>query len=160
MSNLIKAAEDIRSLAKRFAPIFAVADALEKIGSIEQAERDAVIRKDAAYAEEEKAKAVLAAKHEQLKAVELDIEAAKQKAEEIVSKAHAKAEEIVALSHEKSDAIVKDAKSQKEIIEKAIDSHRVKFQDLTVLIEQKKAELDKINLELEKMKAKIAAFVG
>lgn len=160
MSNLSHAADSIKSMAAKFKGFLEVADALDKIGSIEQAERDAIIAKDKAYKDLEEGKMALAE-------LQGDYEAADKKLIEIqkacVAKeeaAKAKAIDIVSEANKTAEQIIKNAEFKKTEFDKYVAQKNDALNLINSEISQKKAEYDNIVEKIKEVKAKLSAFVG
>lgn len=159
MSKLIKVAEDVKGLAKRFQGFFDLAQALEEIGSLEQAAKDAIIAKDKNYEEVEKSKvAVEESKKDLLKALS-EIEFAENKAKDIVSAAYDKSTKIMSDAQAlclKADADIE--KRQKLIDEKFVAAGK-ELLALESDVLAKKQELNALKKEVEEVKQKFAALL-
>lgn len=159
MSNAMKAAEDIKQLARKFKPLFDAAEALEQIGSLEQAKRDAEIAKDKSYKEVELIKADIQALGFDFEKAQVRVAEAGEKAEQVEKRAYEKAQIILGEAEKKASDIVYSAQKQVRVFEgeKASLEQEVKSAKLEVL--EKKKELQSIIDQIAEMKSKIAAFV-
>lgn len=159
MSNLIKVAEDVKGLAKKFQGILNLAQALEEIGSLEQAARDAVIAKDKNYEEVEKSKAAVEeSKKDLLKALS-EIEFAENKAKDIVNVAYEKATKIVSDAHEESLKAKAEIEKNKKIIDENFVAAGKELLALESDVLVKKQELNALKKEVEEVKQKFAALL-
>ena len=159
MSKLIKVAEDVKGLAKRFQGFFDLAQALEEIGSLEQAAKDAIIAKDKNYEEVEKSKvAVEESKKDLLKALS-EIEFAENKAKDIVSVAYEKATKIVSDAHEESLKAKAEIEKNKKIIDLNFVAAGKELLALDSEVLAKKQELNALKKEVEEVKQKFAALL-
>ena len=158
MSNAMKAADDLKSIAKRFQGIMEVAQILEKLGSLEQAERDAVVRKDAAYAEEKKAQLLILELDGKVAMKQEAIKKAEELAEGIVLKAKEKAQQVYNELAEKNAAALKQSNEIKVLAEAAVSAKRVEVEDLNKQIAAKKLELEDVSSQIAAVKAKLSAL--
>lgn len=160
MGNLIQAAEDIRRLAVRFKSIMEVADALEVIGSIEQAGREALIRKDQAIALEQDAVKSLQNVKLQIENEKLKLEAIRKNADDTIRDATNSAATIFEKTKQKAEDIIKSANAE---FNKIMDQKQVLIADIAVLDDKKKAaqvSLDELNENIAKVKSQLASFMG
>lgn len=159
MSKLIKVAEDVKGLAKRFQGFFDLAQALEEIGSLEQAAKDAIIAKDKNYEEVEKSKvAVEESKKDLLKALS-EIEFAENKAKDIVSAAYDKSTKIISDAHEKSLKADADIEKRQKLIDEKFVAAGKELVSLESEVLAKKQELSALKKEVEEVKQKFAALL-
>jgi chromosome segregation ATPase len=159
MSNAMKAAEDIKQFAKKFQHIFSAAAALEEIGSLEQAARDAAIAKDKAYKEVELIKADIQAFKFDFEKAQVRVSEAQEKAAEIEAKAKDKAAYIYAESEKKGQDLIYSAQKQVRVLEGEKANLEQYVRDVQAEILGKKKELQEIVDQIAEMKSKIAAFV-
>ena len=159
MSNSIKAAEDIKNLAKRFQGFIEAAQYLEKIGSLEQCEAEAKVRKDKAISEANDAVAMADRKKQELKLSEDAIEQAKQKASDIEAFGQKRFSEIVQEAKEKASRVEIEAEKNKSIIMNEVEKKVNELNSLKKSIDDSKVELESIKIQIKEMKDKIAQFV-
>ena len=100
MSELINVADQVRAGAKRLEWVLQLADALERVGSLEQAEKEAKKATEKAKKDLEKAKSDLAKAADKLR-----------DAEESVPKAVSQANAVLAGAHEEAKALANQAKA-------------------------------------------------
>lgn len=158
MSNAMKAADDIKSLASRFRSVLEVAEVLEKIGSLEQAVRDAESKKKAAYADAEKAVSLLNDKAEELEKANAEIGKAKEASASIVAQANQKAGVIIAEAEVKAGEIISKANSDKAVVEEAIKSLNAKSVSLSGEISKQESHLADIKKHIQDAKSKISGI--
>lgn len=110
MSNFTQAADDIRTMANRYRNIIQLADALEDLGSIEQATKEAVATRNKAQADRDR---VMQQGMEEAEKVAQELAAAQAKAKQILAdadeKASAKADELVAAAHAEAERVTSAA---------------------------------------------------
>lgn len=159
MSNAQEAAENIKSLANKFKSLFQAAEELEKIGSLEQAARDAEIRKDAAYKEADQAQAELKFLKNVINERELAVHDLEKSMDQMEVNANAKASQICSDGQAKADEILNVANQRKSMIEGEIKSARQELDRVKNEISMKNEELIHFNKEIAAMKAKVSAFV-
>lgn len=160
MTNIKEAVIQVENLSRMFRALQTVGEALESIGSIEQAEREAKAAKEQAIKETEKAKAEEAKAQEELKATKGKLTDAKAKADDIVSAAQAKAVEIEAVAQVDAGNIVATAKGELANMLDKVSKYHAESKALDGLIADKQAELDAINKKVEDAKARIAKIMG
>lgn len=159
MGNLIQAAEDIRRLAVRFKSILEVADALEVIGSIEQAEREALIRKDQAIVLEQDAIKSLQNVKLEIENEQLKLEAVKKDSQDSIRTANYSAATILEKAKLAANELIKSANSE---FEKIRDQQQGLIADIAVLNNKKaaaQASLDELNENIARVKSKLASFM-
>lgn len=159
MTNLIKVAEDVKILAKRFEGFFELAKALEEIGSIEQAGREAVIAKDKNYEEVAKVKLALEESKKDFSKALSEIEFAENKAKDILNKAHEKATLIISEANEKSLKFEAEIEKTKKIIDENFIAAGKELVALESDVLVKKQELNALKKEVEEVKQKFAALL-
>lgn len=159
MSDARKAAEDLKLFANRIRPLLDVADALERIGGLEQAERESESRADKAKTAAADAQKLLDKKNAELEEVKVEITKTQDNIIVMENKAQDKCDEILRIADEKAVNIIKSANEQKKNIENQIIEKRGQVAQLQEAIDAKKEELTKINNEIEAAKEKIASFV-
>lgn len=159
MSSVQKSADDLRNLANRFRSVMEVAEVLERIGSLEQTEREAQVRKESAYAQAEEAKKSLAEVSQQLEKANFELKTIEKRGLEAQESAQAKASEIVNKANRDAATIITDAKhSESEVLAAASDKlEEIKIMDRNIA--DKKDELAAIIKQIVDMKAKIQALV-
>lgn len=160
MSNTMKASEDIKFLASKFKEILEVAEVLGRIGSLEQAERDAGIRKDAAYKAADEATATLKGRLDELSMHEGFVEDKKYLASKIEKDAAVKASSLVDAAIAKANDIVSKANNSKDLIVKEAQELSDKNNSLKKSLADGNAQLGFINDQIAEAKRKIAAFGG
>lgn len=160
MGNSIKIAEDLRALANKFKSIVEVSELLTSLGSIEQAEREAIVRKDAAYKAAEEAQAKLAALDEDLVLAQGEVSKADEQANELHRSSLDKAAQVVAKAHEDAKEIKFGAESAKAQIQNQTNEAKRELKVVFDQIKSKKDELASIEDQVAETKAKISAFIG
>lgn len=135
MSNALKAASDIRKLAKLYESMADAADALDQIGSLEQAENEAQVRLDkineelrhqralreAAELETSDMLAVAQAKADQIMASAVDSAAELQRqAQEMLAKSRAESALIVEASQQRAAELKQQADAAEDRVVSAL----------------------------------------
>lgn len=158
MSNASKAAEDLKSFAKKMLPIFEVAKALEDIGSLENAASEAKARKEAAYKEADQALLSLGVKKDELDSMASKIEAAKEKAFNIMKSANAQADLMIKEAKEK--ALQVDAMAQDDLkkVEQAVKVLKAEIRALEAEKVSAQGNLTAIRLQLAETKDKVLSL--
>lgn len=158
MSQVQKAADDIKSFVSRIRGFIEVADTLEKIGSIEQAEREAKAKADAARSDAASAVSDLAQKQEKVSKIDEEIAYAKKSAEEIVANANKRAMSMVDEAGTRAQEIVRDASGHKDAIVKEISDLGVKRGELSAFIAEKEKELAAVVNKIAEAREKVASL--
>lgn len=158
MSNAQKAADEIINLANKFRSLFQAADALAVVGSLDQASKDAVIRKDAAYGEAEKADAELCKRKEVLAAVNKEIDEVVVRGEALEESAKLKAKCILDEAVEKAAMVSRETEMNKKAVEHEIKGLNGAIGLVKLEIDAKNRELESIISQVKLMKDKILAF--
>lgn len=154
MSNSnLKAADDARRLLRGFAGIAEVADAFERVGSLQQAESECT--------------ASLAKLRDELTATHNAIEAAELEALRVRAEAEREAEQAAAAASAKAMALVADAQTQAVNIELAAEGIKAQAQALLAAAQaetqQATAKRDALEAEcaeLDKRAAKARAYLA
>lgn len=160
MSDLQKAAEDIQSLASKFAGITALGEVLAKAGSVDQIVKESGARAEAAKLAEQVAKdahgealTLLTAAKVELAKTQIDVAAH-------IESAHAEADKIIGEAHVEHSRIVDEAKK----LGAEIEQHFVKVKAEAVELEQKViakiTEHDALSEAIDGWKAKLKAFAS
>lgn len=170
MSQFNDAADAIRRAAKLLEGFQVAAEALDRVGSFDNAAKDATKARDKAYKEAEAAKAELNAtvtklestKAECAKAIEdagvkgqSIIDAAKANADkaanDILASANAKAEQVIGAAGE----TLKNLQAKHSEMLGAIDVLVKSHTDMQADVVAKQKQLDSLNAALDKLKAKL-----
>lgn len=159
MSDARKAAEDLILLANRFKPLFDAAEALERIGNLEQAEIEAGIRLKNTKDAEADAQTLLEKKNEELAKVNEKISKSQDSIVVMEKMAQDRCDAILRIADEKAAGIVKSANEQKKIVENQIVEKRGLVAQLQEAIDAKNEELMNINREIDAAKEKISGFL-
>ncbi len=155
MSSAIKAAEDIKLIASRFRGFIEAADVLARIGSLEQAENDALVKKDAAYKAADTAIEFLKAKEKEIEDVKAQFEAVEEEAEKIKNTAKDHAVFILKDAKEKAALVVKEAGTKKLEIGQQIVELRKSFAQAQSELDSKKEELAAVIEQIASVKTKL-----
>ena len=157
MSQLMKAADECRKLLRGFQAFEEVASALERVGSIEQAQKEAEkaiasLNKQIADAKDDLVR--IQAENAEAKAkakvdIEKRLEEASAEALDIVFKAKAEAKNVI------EDAQLKINQAQTDV-----EKLRAEASALEVRKQTAQTEFDAISANLEKVKAQAAKLLG
>lgn len=158
MSNSMNAAQDLKHIASKFRGILEVADLLERIGSLEQAERDAIIRKDLAYKEANEADLTIDSKKQELAEIEKAKAKTQLEVETMISEGKKKYDEVVSNALSQRDEILAKAQNRKLEIAQEAQALMDDMSKTKKELEIKKDELSFIQEQLKEAKRKIAAF--
>ena len=172
MNQFIEAADAIRTIAKRLEGFALAADALERIGSIDQAAKEAQQQRDAALdqakdakADLAKARSALASAKEQADSVmdEAGVNAAaivsKAEADALLIVDRAKAEASGLMNAQKGafDAAVSEANAEMAKLKGRIKTAKVDAEAIDAEIAHKQAQLEQLNAALAEIKQKLGA---
>jgi hypothetical protein len=150
-----KAADDLKSFAKKLQPLLDVAQVLEQIASLEQAGNEATVRKekfikeaDAAKLEKEKAVKEMEAAQAQVMAAQVHAKVLEEKgnakASQIILDAQAAAKGVEKVAFEKlqeAEAIKQDAIKFKSDYEKKVEALKLEYVELQSKIGELKLRL-------------------
>lgn len=159
MSNYSKIADEVKVLAKRFQGIIELSKALDEVGSVEIAAKEAFMLRDKARAEFEKAKGELELAKEELNSKKEEVKAAELKVTDILELAHKKAQAIVDAAKEKAveaDALIEQRKS---LFDEKFVAAGKELSGLDAQISSKKIELESLKKDIEDVKKQIAKFL-
>lgn len=159
MSQIQQAADNIKSFVNKIKPLIQAAEFLEKVGSLEQAQRDAEIAKEKAYkevavlnSEIEKAKAALAVSQEA-------VEDSKLKCLKIEAAANEKGKEVLDEYKEKGEALLKNYLKQKDALYADVLNKNAELEVLKSNIVEAQKELAAVKNAVEDFKAKFANLI-
>jgi DNA repair exonuclease SbcCD ATPase subunit len=158
MSRASQAADDIKNLATKFRSLLTLAEALEAIGSIEQAERDAKSRKDKAVAEEAVSAQQLTLAVARLKTAEEKIADVDRNAAEIIRNAEDKAASIISEAKASASAISAESDKRVDAVKQDIVILRGSLQALQGKIDEKTAELANLTKAIEDAKSRVLSL--
>jgi len=158
MSSL-KVADDLKAFVKKFQVLSDLADVLEKVGSLEQAERDASIRKDKAYADAANAQAVLEAKGLEVSKADTLISMKEEEAGKVYKAGQAKAAEVVEAAKVQASQIVQAGLAQKKVLEEQVSNEKMRLSDVRSQVAEAGVELQNYQAQLEDIKAKLSSFM-
>lgn len=159
MSQILKAVDDIKNFASKFRGLAEVAETLEKIGSLEQAEKEAKNKADAAVklAGEYEIEAI--SKQKRVSKLDEEIEYAKKSAEEIIAGAKQRAMSIVDEAGVKGNDLLRVVSEKKVAFDKELKDLRDKMGLVTAAVSEKEAVLAAINAQINKAKEQVASLL-
>jgi len=140
MSSHTVAVESIRVLAARLEGITHVANTLERIGSLEDAEREAKARRDSANAEAAQAEAALLQAQESIQTIQANY----VKALRAVDDGQATAQKIIEEAQNTAAQIIADANAKVIPVNTAVRAAQDELQALSSKIEAFKAERNRL----------------
>lgn len=158
MSNANKAADDLKSFAKKMLPIFEVAKCLEEIGSLDNAASEAKARKDAAYKEADQALASMEKQKAKLLDAEQLVAAAYKQADEIVVSAKAIAAKLAADAKVKADEVLGEVEAQLENLKSEAKVLKSEIRALEAEKSAAQGNLAAIRLQLSETKDKVMSL--
>jgi len=158
--SLHKTVSDLKALAIRIRPILEIAQALEEIGSLEQAAIESENRKQAAQSQALAAEsACKVASEEILRLKEATLIAERNLAHVKIS-AEERAALIIKEAEESAKEVMDSANRRKDDLANSISILADRSDALKVDIKKSHAELASIQSKIEEMRARISAFVG
>jgi len=161
MSNdLMQAAEAVKTHGRVLRAVIKLADEVEKLGSIDQAEAEAQQRLDATKQKVDAITDVLNNAKQQLADTDASITAAQAKAEGIVADAKVNAESIIATANDTAQGIVAKANADASSIGETIATKQSALDTINVAIGEQQDVLDGINEKLAAVKTQAAAIAG
>lgn len=158
MSNVMKAADDLKSLAARFRPFLEVAAVLEKIGSLEQAVRDAEIKKASAQKEAEKVEAQVSFAREELAKVKSEVSEVKATSNGILDNARADAGVIIKEAREEVLTIMRNAEEVKASSDANVSANRITINAQSQEIKRLEGQLAEIRNHIQEAKRRITGI--
>ena len=160
MGELKDATDQVRQLAKGFKAFISVVEAADRLGGIEQGEREAVSRREAANKAADQAEKAAQEAKEALKAEKAKVEVVAQKNLATLDAALKDAEGVVAKANAKAEEIVKAATVQKASLESLIGVMQGKVSDLGKQLESRNADLVAVEKKIAGLKAMASGIVG
>lgn len=159
--------KDIRRHATVFQAVIDVADALEEIGSLDNAikERKATIASmdaelatlaSASAKEKEEIKALTGKKAEHLTRIDSMLATAEAKAAEIIAAAQKQGADIVATADKSADNIVADAEGRAKLFDERVAAAQAQLAALDAEIAEKSTERTKLQKAIDAIKSKFA----
>lgn len=159
MSNAKQAADQIKSFAGRLKGFLEAADYLDKIGDIEQLEKESILRKDQAIKAEAEAKFNLSVQEKAIQAQEARMKNLVAEGEKEIDAGRKKNEAAISESRNEAERIVSEAKSKKASLEKEIAESKQILAKIKEEVEYRTEELKGVRNEITKAKEQIAAFL-
>lgn len=158
MSQVLKAADDIKSFASRIRGFLEVAETLERIGNLEQAQSEAQSKTNAVLKNVESIEALITEKKELISKLDSQLEEAKKMADGIISEAKKRAVEIFNEAGIKSNDVVRAASDKKSSIEQDIVSASEKLADIVLKIAEHETILGTVFGKIEEAKEKVSSL--
>jgi hypothetical protein len=152
MSNVLKSADEVRKLAKMFKSLGDVVEVLDRVGSVEQAEQEAMARVEKLNAEAGKAKALIAACEQEAADV---LAGAKVKADEALGEAITAAQGM----QEQALSELKAAKADADLIVSAARDMLQKAEADAAAAVARRQDTEAEVVELEKRAEKARAYI-
>jgi chromosome segregation ATPase len=175
MSKFTDAADAIKRQLKTMEQWQVAAEALEGLGSLDNATKEATAamqaaqkERDAVMAEVAKAKADAKAAKDKVAATLLTAEAeaekivneAKEKASGVEASAKSQAEEIVALAKANAAAMSSTARANLDTLKQQTDAADFKLKETLAQVAEAEDKLAKATKQLDTLKGKLAALMG
>lgn len=159
MSQYSKSVDDVKVLAKKFQGIIELASALEEIGKVENAAKEAQSLKEKCEKDYESAKAKLESFNMELLAKQEEVKAAEFKVGDLLDLAHKKAQVIVEAAQEKSKQVDMMLEKRKALFDEKFISAGKELSALEAEAVVKKSELEALKKEVEEVKSKFSALL-
>lgn len=154
-----RAETDVRNLGREFRAVVEVADALERIGSLEQAKRDAEQAARAANESAIRAKAKSLEVLGELTAAEVKLDEAIGAAARVEAEAEVRVKERFTTAKKSADIILQQARDEREelriTVRKDREAHALYMEDVGRQHEQAQEALDVLNTELKALREKV-----
>lgn len=160
MSDYSKAANDLKVLAVRLRPLLAVAEFLDKIGSLEDAESHAKAGQELAAEQEQLALQDLYNTQVRLQQATASVTEANQQVNHAKEQANANAHEIRTKAESDGQAIIDQATSRKAEIQQEIDAFAQTRSELQTQVSELRAELQAIKDQIVLTRQRIAEIAG
>ena len=157
--NTSQAAQEIKLIAGKFKGIIALAEALEKIGSIENSEKEARGRVVKAQKEEAEAREKVKAVQADLKGALDSIQEARVKALERIENAKVDASDIIAKAQVTAMEIVEAAEDHRDEMSRQVKESNKKLEKIQADVHAKELELETVQKQIDAAHSKISAFV-
>lgn len=157
--NHMKLSEDLNNLANKFKSLYDLSEAFQKLGSLEQAERELLARVDKAKQLADASVSEKAVQEKALETAKVAVAVEYKKAEEAKKKSEDHSASIVSDAYKLADQIEKQAESKADLFLAKAASAKSELSQLSGEVLEKKVELEKVKAELEAIKAKFAAFM-
>ena len=158
--NEKKATLVVRALASKFRAIIEVSEALGRIGSLEEAERNAISRKMQANTDEAKANAAMEVAQGALEISLKNLEAAKASVTAIIAEAHQQANQTRGQAKIDGEAIIAEAHRKKADVAHEIQTLNQSKEAVRRDLETKQKELSAIAAQIAETKSRIAQLAG
>ncbi len=158
--NLKDAADQTRALAKGYKAVLALVEAIDQIGSIEQSEREAKARKEAAEKAADKAKF-------EKDSIELAVSEAKGRladAQAKVSAVHAQtlrdAQAVIDKANEKAGKLLSEAAALKTQAEQVLNDAKARGAEVDAQIASRKKDLQAVEKQIASLKSIASGVMG
>lgn len=156
MSNVHQAVTDIKNFANKVKGMIAVAEVLEKIGNVDQAEYEAKARMEKAKAAAEVAVQGQEKEEQNLASAKEAVESMKAKALDIEKEAHVKIGGLYQLAEAKAKEILDACYKKKDVLDSDVETTRKFLGDLKNQVEAEKLRLLDIQDQIAKMKKQVS----
>lgn len=153
------AVEELRSFSNKFKNIISVSEFLEKIGSLDQAEKDAIIRKDVAYQAEAEAKVKLSVAQNKIDVALAEVAKANAEKDRLVDLGNQKSKEMIEDAQKRSAALIKEATDKLKLAHEEASKVKKQADEVSAQIQLKRDEYFGLQKQLEGLKAKISDFI-
>lgn len=160
MGKTSQAVENVRSLAAKLTSIVELCDVLDRIGSVENAEAEALKRVEKVNAEVEKAKKELLKVEENIKKAQDGVAAHNSIGEKVINEAKQEAAKIIDEAKAKAKSVTDNAKTKAQSVIDEADKKQSLANDINVAIETKQKELSELEGKIASLKEHAAKILG
>ena len=160
MGELKDATDQVRSLAKGYKAFIMLLEAADRMGGIEQGEREAVSRREAMNKEADKADAEAAAAKERMEKAKALARTNEEKAIQILSQATCDAKMILEKAQVKGDILVKQGEAAKAAREQEAEALKQSLAKLESDIASRKTDLATVEKKIAGLKAMASQITG
>lgn len=158
MSQILKAVDDIKSLASRFRGFLEVAETLEKIGNLQQLESEATDKTARAQKDAAAADATIEQKKGIVSKLDEEIEYARKSAEEIIANAKQRAMTIVDEAGVQGNELLRVVSAKKAAFESELGALRDKMGFVEGAIKEKEAILAGVLSKIDEAKERVSSL--
>ncbi len=159
MTDLKRAAENVQRFSELFRSVTELADAAKSIGSLEQATREAMIAKERAISERDKAEAVQAELELRVSKTQASIDKVNDGARATIATAQQEAQRLIREGEDKAAEALKGVIGRNAQLEKQLADGRVLLGEVNRQIKAKQDELAALEKKLEQVRAKVEAIM-
>ncbi len=157
--TIMQAVDEARKLLKHYEAINTLIEMLEKLGPIEQAEKEIEARIEKLRKMDKEAGDSLAATIAQIEAAKDDINHAKAESVKIKERANIEASRIISNANTSINENMTAAQSKLLAIDKTIAEKRLEVEQMDIKVSEANKELDKISNKVNELRSKAAKIM-